>query len=266
MLIMTIVLSLVLLISNVYILAYYCHPDDRGTGAGWVGKFVVVIGMTLAWAQVLMLPLDVSNTRGFGGDIRMDVFWMIIYLTTAIFIIVIIPTFSYFYEADPDWSCWEKVKYSLCYLFVTIFVCLTILLVSYAFLSVAEVPIKTVNCSIVGIQNSNSVISKNNFKNCIFEDTNLEIAVSFPIYVIGILSFVSWFLFVIFGGIGLPALPLDFIYDFCTRPKKVSGKELVKMKDDVAKAAKNFEAIGLECQDMEKQEIKKKGCKYFIIV
>ena len=33
--------------------------------------------MTLSWAQVLMLPLDVSNMTGFGGGIDMKLFCLI---------------------------------------------------------------------------------------------------------------------------------------------------------------------------------------------
>jgi hypothetical protein len=62
--------------------------------------------MTLAWAQVLMLPLDVSNVRGIdGGGIDMKLFWFIIYLSTAVFIGLILPSLIFWYEADPDWTC-----------------------------------------------------------------------------------------------------------------------------------------------------------------
>lgn len=61
--------------------------------------------MTLAWAQVLMLPLDVSNNRSFGGGIDMQLFWFIIYIATACLILFIIPVLTAFYEADPEWSC-----------------------------------------------------------------------------------------------------------------------------------------------------------------
>ena len=60
--------------------------------------------MILSWAQVLMLPLDVSNSREFGGGIRMDIFWFIVYITTAVFLLIIIPFLIFYYEADPDWT------------------------------------------------------------------------------------------------------------------------------------------------------------------
>ena len=60
--------------------------------------------MTLSWAQVLMLPLDVSNNSGQGGDIDMQLFWFIVYICTAAFVLIIIPMLIFFYEADADWT------------------------------------------------------------------------------------------------------------------------------------------------------------------
>jgi len=262
MLVMTIILAVLLIIINIYLLAYYCHPEDRGFGSSLVCKIVVILGMTLSWAQVLMLPLDVSNTRGFGGGIRMDIFWIVIYISTAVTVLVIIPGLTFYYEADPDWNCWEKLKYSFCYLIVTIVIVIAILLITYAFLSTAEIPIITISCPITNTQMSKGITL--NIIDCSRNESTMSIDVSFPIFVIGLMSFFSWFLFVIFGGIGLSALPLDFIYDFCTRPKKMTPSELNKIKDKVAIRAKNFEALGLECQEMEKNDVMKKGSINFV--
>ena len=42
-------------------------------------------------------------------------------------------------------------------------------------------------------------------------ETEIELQVSFAVYTVAIISFVGWFAFVIFGGIGIIALPLDLI-------------------------------------------------------
>lgn len=42
MLVLTIVLGILLVLANVYLLAYYCHPDDRGFGSALICKIVVV--------------------------------------------------------------------------------------------------------------------------------------------------------------------------------------------------------------------------------
>jgi LMBR1 domain-containing protein 1 len=111
LLVVIIILGVLLIVTNIYLLAYYCHPEDRGFGSGLFCKCVVVIGMTLSWAQVLMLPLDVSNTRGAGGEIRMDLLWQIIYISLAALVVFIIPTCSYYYESDPEWTIVTNFKY-----------------------------------------------------------------------------------------------------------------------------------------------------------
>ncbi len=64
--------------------------------------------MFLSWAQVLCLPLDVSNARSGEGGFRMDLIWEIVYASTAIYIVLINPALSYYYEADEDDTCVKK--------------------------------------------------------------------------------------------------------------------------------------------------------------
>ncbi len=116
MIVFIVLISLVLIVTNIYLLAYYCHPDDRGFGSALICKLVVVwkkirflifykvLGMSLSWAQVLMLPLDVSNMSGFGGGIDMKLFWFIVFILTGCFVLFIIPTLIYYYEADEEWT------------------------------------------------------------------------------------------------------------------------------------------------------------------
>jgi hypothetical protein len=59
--------------------------------------------MGLAWGQVLMLPLDVSNSWN-KEDLRMDLFWIIVYISTVVYIFIIIPVLNSWYEADTEWS------------------------------------------------------------------------------------------------------------------------------------------------------------------
>ena len=105
MIIMICVLSVLLIATSIYLLAYYSHKDEPSSCISVLCKIAVVIGMSLSWAQVLMLPLDVSNVHGGGGGINMQLFWFIVYLSTAVFIGVVLPALIFWYEADPDWNC-----------------------------------------------------------------------------------------------------------------------------------------------------------------
>ena len=46
----------------------------------------------------------------------------------------------------------------------------------------------------------------------------------------GMMAFIGWFFFLIFGGVGLSALPLDMINSFIGRPKITSSKDAALKK------------------------------------
>lgn len=146
----------------------------------------------------------------------------------------------------------------------TIIVVIIILVILYAFIgtvkliynySQAYIPIKTVNCSISNIQLSTDKVLNTN--GCTNADQDFKIDVSFPIYIIGFMSFISWFLFVLFGGIGLAALPLDLIYDFCTRPKKLSTSEMESQKKKIINESMRLKEIAAETKHLEEKGAKK---------
>jgi len=54
--------------------------------------------------------------------------------------------------------------------------------------------------------------------------------VSFPVYLMCFISFIGYWIFTIYGGVGLTALPMDLIRDFLNRPKLVSSREAADKK------------------------------------
>lgn len=78
------------------------------------------------------------------------------------------------------------------------------------------------------------------------------------------MSFISWFLFVLFGGIGLAALPLDLFYDFKTRPKKLTITQMESQKKRIIVESERLKEIANETKALEEKGTKKKNCKLFI--
>jgi LMBR1 domain-containing protein 1 len=80
------------------------------------------------------------------------------------------------------------------------------------------------------------------------------------------MSFISWFLFVLFGGIGLFALPLDLLYDFCTRPKKLDAFQLEIMKKRIIDDGAMLKELGSETRSMEERGVTKKSSNSIFVI
>ena len=124
---LTILIAVSLLVGSIYLLAYYIHPDDKRDVFGIIAQIFSVLGLTLAFGQVLLLPLDVSNNRQDGDGFNMKTFWYVTFIGSAVFIFILYPIITGLYESDPDWTCGEKVKHALCCFISTLIVvlCLT---------------------------------------------------------------------------------------------------------------------------------------------
>jgi LMBR1 domain-containing protein 1 len=250
--IVVILLVIALIVTNIYVLAYFCHPDDKGSCLGWVMKVIVIIGLTLSWIQVLLLPLDVSNHRTFGGGLNMKLFWYIIYILTIIYILVISPISSSYYEADPSWSIKEKITHSLCWFFIYFAFFLLITIILYASIGKADIPIKGITCNYLeGTQNSYSEFDS--LDNCQSVDGDIQVKVNFLIYAIAVLLFVSWLLFAFFGGIGLAAVPIDLFCAFKKRPKHMKSKEIDRRKTILLKNVEELRLLGQEVKRLEEK-------------
>ena len=74
------------------------------------------------------------------------------------------------------------------------------------------------------------------------------------------MSFISWFLFCVFGGIGIAAIPLDFFYDFCTRPKRRTMDQMIEAKQ---KIILNAQKLKLLAADLKESDSKGINTKFF---
>lgn len=84
-------------------------------------------------------------------------------------------------------------------------------------------------------------------------NTILSLPVSFPIFVMGFMAFIGWFLFVCFGGVGLSALPIDLINDFISRPKLMTSKEAAEKRSQLKKKTSELLELGNRIKDEESE-------------
>ena len=55
-------------------------------------------------------------------------------------------------------------------------------------------------------------------RNSSINDKTISYNVSFVIFTMAAMSFIGWILLILFGGVGLTALPIDLIGDFMDKP------------------------------------------------
>lgn len=267
--IIIIILIIIFLACNIYILVYFSHPDDKGSLQGWILKILVILGLTLAWIQIILLPLDVSNNRTFGGDLNIRLFWYILYIFIILYLFLIFPVAFFYYQADEDWPCLTKLKHILCGFVFYFLVFWIIALILYFSIGEAEIPINATVCLYSQISNTSqlpiisnssislpSSISEDNL--CSSEETTIEVDINFVIYLQGLLTFIAWVIFAIFGGIGLAAVPLDCFYSFQDRPKHMNSIQISKRRSQLIKDIEELKYLGQEIKRLENEGSNKK--------
>ena len=255
-LIMIIIMAIALIISNIYILIYFSHPEDKDSIIGWILKAIVILGLTLAWCQVLMVPLDVSNNRTFGGGINMKLFWFIIFVITIIYILIIFPISSSLYEAQDEWTLGEKIKHSLCFFLIVIIFFVAITAILYSTIGKTDIPIKVIKCP----KNEKNIFYESNIpldppKICqtLDKDSSIELKVNIIIYSVAVLTFVSWLVFALFGSIGLASVPIDFFISFINRPKNLNNSDVKERKKILFEEVEELQKLGEEVSEMERK-------------
>lgn len=206
----------------------------------------------MSCVTVLVLPYDVANSRGSGGGLNMDILWQIIFIVDAVFILVLVPYAFFFYESEQDTGpqasqisgCLKgqggvALKYSLGFIFVF----LVFILSMYWTIGNSRIPISRIqqdSSLFISLAQSNTRDSHCPLSSCAQGDITWSFQVNFPLYVAAFLCFIGWFVFVLFCGIGLVALPMDLINEYRTRPTPINAADYASRKLDLGRRAQEL--------------------------
>ena len=72
----------------------------------------------------------------------------------------------------------------------------------------------------------------------------LRVSVTPVVYLMAMISFVGWFFFVLFGGIGLSALPMDLISAYRARPSALTKQAAAQQKEMMHVAGARWPGAG----------------------
>lgn len=271
-----------LLVFNLVVLARYLDPS--ATSGHWIAKAMIVLGLLLAECTILLLPLDVGNRSGVVGcgfwnndcgGLNLAVVWQIVYVIIFALVVVVFPFFIYFYENDDEGMSAEEESggskvaamvnfgnfkrslcVALCYTLVTCAIAALVLGVSYIYLSKSYVPYQLTSVDPSVFQPVGTPISAGacaggatciapcGTGSCSWSADTLKIDVTFVIYLAALLSWVGWFIFSIYVGIGFVALPLDCFNAFIHRPKVLSYSEAKVQKRTLRSRAEELIKVG----------------------
>lgn len=178
-----------------------------------------------------MVGCESFNEDGCGG-LDVNVAWNIVYVAIAIMVIIVIPFIIFYYEADDEGmgaeqrhagetvkkcadstNCRKSLCSAICYTGITLVVSMLVLVITFFFLSETRIPFKGTLVSVNENDAWGDVGSGNvgpcGKDACDFESSSVKMDVTFIVYLATLLSFVGWFIFTIYAGIGLVGLPID---------------------------------------------------------
>ena len=221
----------------------------------------------------------------------MTLFWTVFYWLITVWLFLLIPFSIFYYEADdgmlmvgtsvggkPNSRICEAVKYEMfvVVIFGLIFA-LTYLLMNSTYIPVREVTgpsfdsgaMYTVTPSNVGFSAGQladmgsadqQVLQLNRMAQTLGA---VELSVNASTFYAGLMAWLGWFFFAIFGGIGLAALPLDLILAFLDRPRHMDPLEFadaqMSLRDRVNELVAVGELLKYEREEREQHNEGKRG-------
>lgn len=252
------VLLIILLVINIYTLAYWVHPDDKNESV--LARALIVLGLQISSMAVLMIPIDYANNGGdphcdsvgsgtYCGGIDFTQVWESLFCIIAFVVVVLIPFAIFYYESD-DGSLLNKegkaTSSRFCSALAATSVCTiaaaVLLLCLYFFKGTVNEPVDNMKMhfhDMTTVQWSGVVDNTPNIdfaidpglisfysSKFIESTTYIHYDVNFAVYVIALIGWIGWWCFSIFAGIGLASLPFDLIGAFVYRPITLSPDEI----------------------------------------
>ncbi len=217
----------------------------------------------------------------------MELFWDIFYWCIPVFVFLLVPFMTFFYEADdgmlmagtsvgvnPNSRICEAVKYEM----FVIVIFGTIFVACYLILGESDVPVTTYGTSASNYASFTTPNTGEAFDTSFLNDMTdkdfsdqaaagaasnivydeLTLAVSIPTFLSGFMAFIGWFFFALFGGIGLAAVPLDLIMGFVNRPRRMDPAEFADAQMNIRNKTVELVDAG-ELLKLERDEREKSG-------
>ena len=153
----------------------------------------MILSQTLAWSQILLLPLDLG-VEGAGKGSSFDVVYFILYPSIFILIAFLNPFAMSFYESDPTDSMSSRLCWSSLHALMIAAIWSSLTFISYVWLGIY---------SLAGVDHRINV----------------------SLYILLSLSLSGWAYLAINGAVGLIYVPYELINKFMDRPDPLTTEQ-----------------------------------------
>lgn len=205
----------------------------------------------------------------------MDLVWNIFFWLIPIWCFLLIPFATFFYEADdglllnPGGEKKSRVKQAICWTLGTVIIVAIIFVATFLLFSEAQIPIQAYRTRTVKqyfddvardivrtAQSTGANFTTSAFANfdeidgeflkgqASLGEQTIPLKVSATTFFAGLMAWLGWFLFAIFGGIGMSALPLDLLLAFRNRPRKMDAAEYAEAQLSLRERVNELVGIG----------------------
>jgi LMBR1 domain-containing protein 1 len=209
----------------------------------------------------------------------MEFMWNIVFYLIPVVVFVLIPFMTFYYEADdgmlmagtayaPNAVKKSRLASACCYQMFVFIIVGIIFAVTYIALGDTKVPVEEFIGGTIAEAEGDSQIGIYNFPTQPFNATFLEsmnnndvtylaataisgdspidivLQVSVGTFYAGLMSWAGWFLFALFGGIGMAALPLDLIMSYVNRPRHMDAIEFAEAQLSLRERTNELVDIG----------------------
>ena len=254
-----IIFLVVFLVIGLKMLWVYQMPEDAWSWSSFIPKVIFVSVIAISGFVTILLPLDVREERATGTGLTYS--WSTVFIIIVLVVTVVIPLAMMVYEASGDLavSFGQKVPFMLLKLFLILAVCGTVVGIMYTFYNTATIPIRSYSCGVLNWDRTQRGPFDETRACITSSSTKLKLALRFDVYLIAVISFVGWFVFVAFGGVGMSALPLDLIIGFSDRPRKIDLAQYSRSKQEIGEQARELNNHGKELVEKERSLRSKSG-------
>ena len=237
----------------------YEQPEDTWRCGTILPKLMFMVSITLACMMSLILPLDVENVRA--TDKGLEDMWSTLYTAVLVVGCAGIPMAAFIYEAMDDIGLGKgsRLPFLLMRLLALIVFVVIVVALLYSYLNNTTVPVTHIRC--YGYAYDAPQVAAPTSDQLCRSSTRVYLKMQMRLsnYLVALTAFVGWWFLVVFGAVGLTALPLDLIYAFVDRPTKSDLQKYNAQKQVIGEQSRELAKYGKELQDRERDLRGKSG-------